>query len=153
MAYHSHHILDIGDMYERLLELHVSGKEATVPLFSTVTGERVASEFQFGPKYWRDNLESPVPFNTTVQGILDELAPGAIFLEIEPHSALQGPLREIFRAKTDKRPNYVPTLVRGSDAVESALRVVRQLLTHGYPIDLSYINPETPVLTDLPKYP
>lgn len=75
-AYHSHHMKNLGAIYEDranrgfafldALEFPKHDKAANTPLFvSSVTGE-VKCNFQPGPAYWRENLESPVRFTQTM---------------------------------------------------------------------------------------
>ena len=142
---------EVGDVYEEMLNQHLYGKEAAVPFYSSVTGQRAKT--RFGPAYWRSNLESSVLFNTAVQALLNDLQQDAIFLEIGPHSALQGPLREISQQHSGKSPIYVPTLIRDNSSTASALTAMGQLYAQGCAIDFSFINPPAAVLTDLPNYP
>ncbi|KJZ77319.1 hypothetical protein HIM_03043 [Hirsutella minnesotensis 3608] len=154
MAYHSHHMQEIGGAYENMLNRHLSGKKATVPFYSTVTGQQVSASTTFDPGYWRRNLESPVLFSTAVQSFLDELHPhGAIFLEIGPHSTLRGPLRQILQTYSGKSCDYVPTMARGCDSTVAILTAAGKLYAHGCAVDFSFINPPAPILTDLPTYP
>lgn len=107
---------EIGETYEDLLKKHVSAKETTIPFYSSVTGYFSVAKARLGPAYWRSSLESPVLFNTAVQELLDDLRQDTVFLEIGPHSALQGPLRQIFQEYSGKfSKTYVPTLIRGDD--------------------------------------
>lgn len=107
--------------------------------------------FSFSPAYWRTNLESPVLFSASAQHVIQDM-PGATFLEIGPHAALKGPLRQIFQHCQSKSV-YFPTLVRGENSATNLVTAVGRLFAHGYKIDLSLINPtHASVLTDLPNY-
>ncbi|KFZ19179.1 hypothetical protein V501_00783 [Pseudogymnoascus sp. VKM F-4519 (FW-2642)] len=153
MAYHSDHMISLGEKYENLLQQYLSGRKATTPVYSSVTGQCSTENTLFGPAYWRRSLESPVLFNTAVQALLNDYRSEMVFLEIGPHSALKGPLRQIFQGHRGKPPVYLPTLTKNNDSTVSVLTAVGKLYTHGYIADLSFINPQAPVLTDLPLYP
>lgn len=144
---------ELGEVYESLLEKHLTPKPATIPFYSSVMGCLATQKLVFGPAYWRSNLESPVLFSAAVQALLDHLQQEPVFLEVGPHSALQGPLRQIFQDSGKKMPTYVPTLLRDKDSFVSLLSSIGHLYTHGLPIDFSAVNPAAPILTNLPNYP
>lgn len=145
----------VGSAYEESLAPHVSANQATLPIYSTVTGHLAAAETSFGPSYWRSNLESPVLFSSAVQSLLRDFNNDTVVVEIGPHCALKGPLRQVFASlsSTSSRPTYVPTLVRGSSATVSALATLGHLFCLGQPVNLSLINPASRTLVDLPLYP
>lgn len=121
---------EIGDAYQALIEKHVLSNRPSVSFFSSVTGKRVTEPDELGPSYWRRNLESPVLFYSAVSAILSEVSQENLFLEIGPHSALAGPLRQIFKnAHMKTTPSYVATLIRGTDGTESLLNTMGQLYT------------------------
>ncbi|KAI2915447.1 hypothetical protein CBS147371_5732 [Aspergillus niger] len=62
MAYHSHHMLDIGDSLEALLRDRIDSKAPVVPFFSSVRATRINGAGGLNASYWRENLESPVLF-------------------------------------------------------------------------------------------
>ncbi|RCI16826.1 hypothetical protein L249_1723 [Ophiocordyceps polyrhachis-furcata BCC 54312] len=155
VAYHSHHMREVGAVYqERLSPCMKQIREPRIPFFSTVYGKAVDSETRLGAEYWRKNLESPVLFHGAVSNLLTGLPDVATVVEIGPHSALQGPLRQIFQERTSKKPpSYVATLIRSKECVESILGTVGQLYARGYDIDFSFLNPKASTLVDLPTYP
>ena len=143
---------DIGLPFEESLEGLIKSKHPDVPFYSTVNGRPCAKNDCFDPSYWRENLESVVLFNTAVQSIIEETSNPKTFLEIGPHCALEGPLRQIFGSH-EPRNTYVPTVIRGQDGVESMLTTAGKLHLRNIPIAFSAINPKGTVLTDLPIYP
>ncbi|KAF7553842.1 hypothetical protein G7Z17_g3332 [Cylindrodendrum hubeiense] len=154
VAYHSHHMYDIGPVYEKMLIPHLSPKEMHHPFYSTVFGKATSPKMRLGPAYWRSNLESSVLFQASVQHLLDELPNATTILEIGPHSALQGPLRQCFQARGSKDAlKYIPTILRDKDPAVSILSTLGQLYAQGYNVDFSFINPMASLLTDLPNYP
>ncbi|KAL4933195.1 acyl transferase domain-containing protein [Aspergillus undulatus] len=155
-AYHSPHMLDASDEYECSL-LGLSAKESSMlPLFSTVTGSPITEAAQLDGKYWRRNLESPVLFLTGIQAVLNskEEAIPRVFVEIGPHSALSGPLRQIFSEhKHGESCAYIPSLVRGEEPITSVLYTAGHLYNAGVPMNLRAINGNGNMLVDLPPYP
>lgn len=145
---------EAGPDYQALLNGYAYTKPMDVPLFSTVTGKALDDSNQLDPSYWRRNLESPVLFYAATRAIMDQLSRESIFLEIGPHSALAGPLRQIFKAvEGSKSPVYVPSLVRGKNGTESLLIAIGQLHLLNGPIKFEMVTPGKAVLTNLPTYP
>ena len=144
---------EVGDEYETLLDSLVRSSQPTVPFFSSVTGDTIAGGNKLGPAYWRSNLESPVLFSSATQAILHKQAQDNLFLEIGPHSALAGPLRQIFKAtNTISAPTYVPTIIRGKNCTTSLLAAMGQLHLQAVPINFDAVTPGKAVLIDLPLY-
>lgn len=153
MAYHSHHMAEIGPIYERYLEGLVTGKPPKTAFFSTVTGKLLTSE-DLGPRYWRRNLESQVRFFPAIRTLIDAAGSDQLFVEIGPHSALAGPLRQIFKNSSSKaRLSYCSSLVRGKDGIESILDMCGQLYLQNIPLQLESLTPAAELLHDLPNYP
>ncbi|KAK5987506.1 Highly reducing polyketide synthase gloL [Cladobotryum mycophilum] len=89
-----------------------------------------------------------------MSALLKEAKHDTTFLEVGPHSALQGPINQILKDRASKhKHSYVPTLIRNKDCVKSILIALGELFARGHAVDFSYVNPTTPVLTDLPNYP
>ncbi|KAL3465723.1 hypothetical protein BJX64DRAFT_285326 [Aspergillus heterothallicus] len=154
MAYHSHHMLPVGNVYEEYLKPFVHAKPASVPFLSTVTGKPSGSAL-LDAGYWRRNLESPVKFFPGVKSLIGS-QPGEdqLFLEIGPHSALSGPLRQIFKTTPTKAQlTYLPSLVRGKNGVECILQMCGQLYLRAIDPRLEKLSPGGTILTDIPLYP
>ncbi|CAJ2509291.1 Uu.00g143170.m01.CDS01 [Anthostomella pinea] len=152
-AYHSHHMKDVGAIYEEranhgfafhdALEFPKQDKYAELPLFvSSVTGE-LKLNFQPGPGYWRENLESPVRFTQALTRVTEIEGLGINHIvEIGPHSALAGPVRQL-RDKlgmSSRDLEYTATLSRGENSVTRLLDLAGALFIKGYPIDLARVN-------------
>ncbi|KAL3444557.1 hypothetical protein BJX65DRAFT_310746 [Aspergillus insuetus] len=156
-AYHSHHMRDVADSYEAALQaLWVNGSSSMIPLFSTVNGTQITDPSLLGARYWCQNLECPVLFLTGVRAVLDsdEEEKARVFIEIGPHSALSGPLRQILSEHSrGGYSTYIPSLVRGEDPRISLLYTTGNLYNSGIPVDLHIINGEGSLLVDLPPYP
>ncbi|KAL6231430.1 hypothetical protein BDW75DRAFT_247894 [Aspergillus navahoensis] len=155
-AYHSHHMHDIAGEYEAAIQGLSAENSSMVPFFSSVTGTIITESSRLDGTYWRQNLESPVRFLKAIHTILDcgEEDTGRVFLEVGPHSALSGPLRQIFSEhQRGKVCSYVPSLVRGEDPRTSILYTAGNLYNSGVSVNLRAINGEGNLLADLPPYP
>ncbi|KAI1460402.1 fatty acid synthase S-acetyltransferase [Annulohypoxylon moriforme] len=152
-AYHSYHMAEIGEDYLSLIGQQVTGNEPTIPFFSSVTGKLLNGKRSLESKYWRDNLESPVRFREAVTNLLKhEVGQNAVFLEIGPHSALAGPLRQIFTEVSSPAP-YVAAMARNQNCISSLLTAVGKLHSLNVPVDLRAVFPSGSCLPDLPRYP
>jgi acyl transferase domain-containing protein len=162
-AYHSYHMEEIGSMYEVLTSRYVvaGGSTQYCLFFSTTSGQQLLSMDNMNSEYWKNNLENPVLFHTAVKNLVSHRretnlgVDNPLFLEVGPHSALAGPLRQILTEISCASP-YVSCLVRKKDAEESFLTAMGQLFLHNLPVDLSKLtDPESnaKVVTNLPTYP
>ncbi|KAF5019294.1 hypothetical protein F66182_8712 [Fusarium sp. NRRL 66182] len=166
-AYHSYHMAEVGDLYMDALRKYLpdfvdqKNKTSTAssngPLFfSSVsgTGEPIqANELDSG--YWQKNLESPVLFNGAVSGIILNVQ-NAVFLEVGPHAALAGPVRQIMAAVSSNSSSaspYFGAMTRGENCAEAFLTSVGRLYELNVPIDFSKLTTKTTSLPGLPHYP
>lgn len=144
---------EIGEHYLPLLENKMSEKEPTKLFFSTVTGSLLDKSTPLGPRYWQRNMESPVFLRAAFSSILKhQIGKNPIFLEIGPHSALSGPVRQILTQESSRAP-YTSAMIRNQSCVESLLSAVGKLYTLQVPIDLKALIPTGSCLSDLPPYP
>lgn len=152
-AYHSYHMAEIGEDYLSLIGDVVVGKDPSALFFSSVTGGLL--DRPLDATYWKDNLESPVRFREAITAIINhEVGKNALFLEIGPHAALSGPLRQIFTETSSPSP-YVAAMLRGKNSVSSLLTAVGKLHCLGKSLDLERLFPDDKgtCLADLPTYP
>ncbi|KAI0397011.1 ketoacyl-synt-domain-containing protein [Xylariaceae sp. FL0594] len=162
-AYHSHHMNLLAKDYQSSIAHTQPPVNTDVRFHSSLHGRRIhGSELE--TSYWVQNLTCAVRFNEAVQSMLeptDGHRTGVnMLLELGPHSALQGPLKQILKAvggDAAKVP-YVSALARKKDAVETALEVAATVFTKGAVLDFQAINfPKTGkppmLLSDLPRYP
>lgn len=138
--------------YRTLLGKAIHAKEPAVPFYSTVTGGLMRGSEILSTSYWVQNLVSPVLFFSAVRAVTDTITSPKAFLEIGPHSALAGPVRQIIRVKA-KEAHYIPTLVRNEDAMVALLKTAGELWISNVDLDFESINPPGDLLTDLPTYP
>ena len=168
-AYHSHHMQVLADDYLQALEGMVpqnQKRKETIKMASSVTGKCVTFQ-ELGPSYWVQNLVSPVLFSTAVETLLKQPGKGRrqaraiepafdYLLEVGPHSALKGPLRQILQAHSASQISYSALLLRGENGSRTVLAAAGALFSHGTQMDVKAINgiQECPLpLTNLPPYP
>lgn len=162
-AYHSHHMNLLAKDYQESIADVQPPISTDVRFHSSLLGRRIdGSELE--PSYWVQNLTCAVRFDEAVQSMLqptDSHKTGVnMIVELGPHSALQGPLKQILKAvggDAAKIP-YVSALARKKDAVETAFGVAATLFIKGANLDFEAINFPRPgkspmLLNDLPRYP
>jgi acyl transferase domain-containing protein len=145
---------EIAPQYEESLASHIHHNDSMRPLFSSVTSTTITEPSELSASYWRRNLESPVRFSSAVRSLLSK-SKNRAFLEIGPHSALSGPLQQIFRALETKSDfTYIPTLTRyESNSRAQLLSSAGLAHSCGVSIDLEAINGTGNTLGNLPPYP
>jgi acyl transferase domain-containing protein/NADPH:quinone reductase-like Zn-dependent oxidoreductase len=186
-AYHSHHMNSLVDAYRELLRKEMARtvtkqlngeeeEELKVIFSSAVTGGRITDAKEIAdPDHWVGSLVQPVQFvdafTEMVLGETDDASGRSIdvVLEVGPHTALGGPIREIMSlVEFDgiELP-YWGCLVRNEHAGDTMRAAAINLLREGLPLVMSEINfPKSPsehsylydddlprVPTDLPTYP
>lgn len=152
-AYHSPHMVEVGQGYLHLLSGLVAPRKFQTPFFSSVTGKLFHKGDLLDIKYWQQNLESPVLFNTAVNCLLRHpLGKTPIFLEVGPHSALSGPLRQILTHKLRSAP-YAALLRRQENCVHTFLAAIGQLFAQNVGLDFRALAPAGRLLPNLPPYP
>ena len=153
VAYHSHHMADVGSMYESLIQGNFQGAshDLTMPFHSSVTGKTYLSSKHLGASYWRMNLESPVLFYTAMKNLLFASEGASATLEVGPHSALQGPLKQIFK-EVAPAAAYASALVRNVESTQSLLKAVGSLHCSGVRVDFDLLNDGGVSLSNLPTY-
>ena len=174
-AYHSSYMQAIASEYRGLiagLTPRTHKRTSLLPaFFSTVYGRKVAPAELSEPKYWVDNMVSPVRFAETMllmtggQGKKTKKLGASkqvtldCLLEIGPHAALKGPIRDILaHFDTNKKLIYDSMLVRGTSAQQTSLAIAGRLHCLGFPVNLRAINNwgaesgHAKLLVDLPAY-
>ena len=174
IAYHSSFMKSIANDYSMAMGRLESGQRSGfIPMISSVTRDIITPASLSTADYWVDNLTSTVEFEGAFSKLLAQSnkkpskqlgrnIPRHLrishVLEIGPHNALQGPVRESLRAFSGiQKPTYVPTLIRNLDASIALLEAVGTLYCAGYPIDISLANgvegSARPSPSDMPRYP
>ena len=152
-AYHSHHMASLGETYESLTrralhklsrEIATGKKQKSALWVSSVDPSKAQLTEPPTPAYWRKNLESPVLFSPAVEALAK--SPKAnldLLVEIGPHAALAGPLRQI-RATLDedgvKLAPCVGSITRGEDNFRNMLSLAGNLFIRNVAVDLGAVN-------------
>ncbi|GAB4583711.1 type I polyketide synthase [Nocardia sp. IFM 10818] len=148
VPYHSHLMEPIlDDLRTALAELRVSNP--TVPLWSTVTGERVTGA-DWDAEYWCANVRQTVLFHDAVTAMAG--AGHRVFLEVGPHAVLGGSIRETL-IRAGESGTSVATLSRQQSDSESLRQTIAGLYAAGaLDIDALFDGVVTPHI-ELPRYP
>ena len=174
VAYHSPQMDEIAAEYLLAIKDLEEGDFAAnfSTMISSVTGQALSLDEMQQSEYWVKNMTSPVRFSDALTQIDSAARKSSIktlgativllddLLEIGPHCALKGPIREHFIARGIKDINYSSALVRSVSAMDTLLNAVGSLHCSGYAVDVPEVNKsgETPhdgqlVLPSLPEYP
>ncbi|KAM3083977.1 hypothetical protein ACMFMG_001916 [Clarireedia jacksonii] len=179
IAYHSPQMNEIADEYLAHLDDLEAGdfnlKDAI--MISSVTGARIHKKELRNGSYWVSNMVSPVKFANSLGLVCSQSAKALRkkldgshrnfvivhdVLEIGPHSALQGPVRDILQSiNRNGKVNYHSALVRYRSAIETTLEACGNIFARGHFVDIGRINrpggklasqTAPVVLTNLPEY-
>ena len=151
-AYHSPHMHVIADLYLNAISniQPLSDNEQGVKMFSSVTG-RLIETSDLGPSYWISNMVNQVDFQGAVQSLCQHSDSKNrrskkpyvdVLVELGPHSALQGPLKQILKTQDAKiaEVTCMSVLQRGKDACGTALDTIGRLFQNGYPVNIAAAN-------------
>ncbi|KKY31461.1 putative fatty acid synthase s-acetyltransferase [Diaporthe ampelina] len=181
-AYHCHHMNMIADEYrESIVRQMEQGSQSNsnepAQFFSSLHGHRVDGLECSHAEYWVRNLTNPVRFSEALDHMVKE-ADLDMLVELGPHSALQGPIKQILKAAAtstntengtctnrdfSKLP-YGSALARGKNAIQTTLELAGSLFMRGAVVNMEAINFPShyhygangklpSLLTDLPTYP
>jgi acyl transferase domain-containing protein len=126
VPFHSHYMDPLRDELVASLS-DLRPVRATVPLWSTVTGQRAAGP-ELDAHYWWLNVRDPVRFALAAQNMM---ADGyRTFLEVGPHPVLGGSINECAQQRNTP-VRTLPTLKRGEDDVQGMLGTAGALHTLG----------------------
>lgn len=129
-------------------------RQATLPLYSTVTGDRIAGT-ALGADYWWQNVRQPVRFAEAITHMT--AADGAAvthFLEVSPHPVLVRSIQETLRHATNHTVDanaVIASLRREQPELTTLLTALGQLYTQGYPIAWAQLTQGH--FVRLPSYP
>lgn len=164
VAYHSHHMDLVAKEYtEALGTISAPRSKSNVHFYSSLHGRQI-NGIECDAKYWVENLTCPVRFCEALDSMVSTTSESQLdikmLVELGPHSALQGPIKQILQAAgVAKSISYSSGLIRKRDAVETVLELSASVLTKGGTVDLDAINfpggsmnEKVTMLTDLPRY-
>lgn len=146
-AFHSPGLEPIRDELERSLDSIRPGA-AALPMYSTVTGQRVDG-CDLTPEYWWRNLREPVRFLDAVNQLID--AKYRVIVEIGPHPVLASSVVECY-SKQSQKVTVLPSLRRHEGEGSIIRRSLGSLYTLGHPINWGRVNP-VGRFVPLPTYP
>ena len=179
VAYHSPEMLKIALEYLGCLQ-NLEFSHPTEPkstMISTVTGSIVGLSDLKAAQYWVSNLVSPVKFSEALAVVFSqskrknpkigekrssEIPQIHFLLEVGPHSALKGPIRESLQALPKPTDiGYESVLTRGICTAKPFLNALGALFCAGFGIDFEKLNIQRQetirrkpkLLIDLPEYP
>lgn len=145
---------EAGQTFARMLGSKVSSRAPAVPMFSSQTNNVIQNKHAVDGPYWQSSYDNPVLFNTVMQKLILSRSVNAaplMLVEIGPHSALAGPIRQIVK-ECQRDVSYIPTLVRGEDSTHNLLTAAGKLFLKGIKLDFQALNHGGRVLADLPGY-
>ncbi|KAI0442997.1 KR domain-containing protein [Xylaria telfairii] len=166
-AYHSPYMSEAADKYESLFSaaleytsFGLSEQPLGVKMVSSVTNSFIPETTVLDEKYWSANLRSPVLFNQAIQTILksEDFASVDLLIEIGPHSAMSGPIKQIKALLQVEGLDYLPTLLRGSDSATRMLSLAGDLYLRSQPLKIERVTSafvpqeKGSVIVDLPRY-
>lgn len=153
VPYHTHYMDAVkDDLYHSLDGL--SSGAGTVPLYSTVTGERLDG-YAAGAAYWWQNTRATVLFEPAARRMLEDGY--THFVELGPHPVLASSIIEI--AGTQSAENRTDVVVmasqrRDDDDAHTLMNCIGALHSHGHSIAWDNLYPRGGArLLKLPTYP
>jgi acyl transferase domain-containing protein len=169
IAYHSHHMKLVAESFlDRIKSIRPKQPAGVgiVKMASSVTGDTIAHA-NLGPEYWVRNFVSPVLFSDAVSALLKNTGRRRrhvrsvesafdLLVEVGPHGALKGPLRQILQHHEFPSVGYHSVLVRGENAIKASVKVAGELYVQGLPVSISAVNNlqfKPRPLVDVPSYP
>lgn len=143
-AYHSFHMKPAAATYHSLIQearSHIVApvrKATKAIMVSSVTNTLLDPAKPLDAGYWCANLISPVKFNQAVQTIGSDPTFKSVdlLIEIGPHSALKGSIKQICREYKLDKMSYLPTMERGGNSASQLLNLAGQLFLRNF--DLNY---------------
>ncbi|KAI1288881.1 lovastatin nonaketide synthase [Xylaria venustula] len=173
VPYHTHFMKEIAADYLSALghlEAGTGPKDGHIQMISSVSGCRTTTSELSTPSYWVKNLISTVEFEACYNFFLalvnspprndgtSDYCDVTHVMEIGPHEALRGPIREIHSTFGGRKTlEYVPALIRGENSAVSFLNAVGRLYCAGCPLDILKANGtdnrSRPMPSDMPRYP
>ncbi|KAI3393132.1 hypothetical protein diail_4700 [Diaporthe ilicicola] len=171
MAYHSKYMEPIAQEYTECIGKirpgSWNGQPSDVQFFSSTYGTNIGHSKLREAAYWTKNLVNPVRFNESVTAMLQASAGAkedgsqsslvSDILEIGPHAALQGPIRNIVdEVRGNGGVKYHHALKRGESDVQVIMQAAGSLFTRGIEVDLTKVNHvdgvQPSLMIDLPRY-
>ncbi|RDW90908.1 hypothetical protein BP5796_02073 [Coleophoma crateriformis] len=165
VAYHSHHMDLVKSHYlSAMKDLQPCTKLSGVTMISSVTGKPIGPR-ELDASYWAQNMVSCVRFTDALEkavqlpGIAGQSPTHTVdaVVEIGPHSALAGPIKQSLKAFNASKVGYHSTIVRNVDGTKSVMEMAGGLVCSGLRVNFDAINDPTQsvskeTLSDMPTY-
>lgn len=142
VAYHSAHMQLVADDYLSAIRNIDTKASSGVTFYSSLLGDRLGNTSELDASYWVKNLTNPVLFSRALQTLCDAEKPD-IIVEIGPHAALEGPIKQILKSMGQNvaaNTKYFNALRRNQDSALTAMTLAGSLFTHGQDVSFSNIN-------------
>jgi non-ribosomal peptide synthetase component F len=154
-------MVPLAPSYENAM--HASGikepeiSQSTCEMFSSVFGRRLSAG-EVTPGYWKENMVSTVRFMDAVSELALNTHPD-VFIEIGPHPALTGPVRDILASIRISDTIHLSSCTRGKPDIVAMFENVGEMISIGMPVKWAAVNSYFSsksqtgrVLTDVPTY-
>ncbi|MBJ7521847.1 MAG: SDR family NAD(P)-dependent oxidoreductase, partial [Solirubrobacteraceae bacterium] len=125
----------------------VAPMPSSIPLYSTVTGERIATE-TMDAEHWYRNLRQTVLFQPAASALIGDGIDALI--EIGPHPVLAAPLQEILESTPDI--TSITTLRRDDGGLERFIASLADAHVAGLRVDWTALFGSAPPRAPLPTY-
>lgn len=153
VPYHTHYMDLVRDDLGSALD-GLSSNPASIPLYSTVTGERLDG-YAAGAAYWWQNIRATVLFESAIRRMLDDGY--THFVELGPHPVLAPAIFETAATQaSDQKPDVVILAAqrRDDDDDRALTNCLGALHCHGHDIAWEALYPRAGArLVKLPLYP
>nr|CAD19085.1 StiA protein [Stigmatella aurantiaca Sg a15] len=136
VASHSPQVDPLKDDLLRVLST-IAPRAATVPLYSTVTGEPIEGA-RMDASYWMRNLREPVLFGQAIERLAGD--GHGVFVELSPHPILLPSIDQTLRHKSHKGV-VLPSLRREEPERAVLLESLGTLFTGGGRVDFRGLHP------------
>lgn len=148
VASHSPQVEEVCEDLRRELQ-GLQAREASVPLYSSLTGTRMTGA-EYGADYWVRSVREPVQFSKAVETLMEEGRER--FLELSGHPLLAMPIRQT-AAHFKRNAGVFSSLKRGEGDRGAMLSALGEMFVAGLPVEWDQLYPDGGRLVDLPLYP
>ncbi|TXS57339.1 acyltransferase domain-containing protein [Streptomyces sp. t39] len=149
-ASHTSHVETIRDELHRILA-PVGPRTATIPLHSTLTGERIDGT-SMTAGYWYDNLRHQVRFASTVEDLAR--TGHRVFVEISAHPVLTLPVGELAEAAAGSPGVVTGSLRRDDGGLDRFAASLAAVHVRGVDVDFGpFFEGASGRRAELPTYP
>ena len=151
-AFHSYMMEDVVEPFKKALS-GISLNKPLIPIYSTVTGEKLADHLATDAAYWANHLRATVKFADAAENLLAEHQDKA-FLELGPGNAAATFVRQQPAGKNSVVITCLEKPNKDENSYNSVLKAVGQLWINGLEIDWEafYEGEQRNRIYNLPAY-